>query len=258
MCGFSLAAYSQHLTARRNAIYTVHFAPTAILPSQYRIISVPKMDTCAGGEHTLAKTADGRVFSAGACGLGWCRRLALTQALFGWRGVRLPEPAEAIVGGFYHNLALGSSGALYSWGCGTFLACCGTRHCEQRAATSVSALALNSSPLLASPAQEGGNDGAIPALAHGLAAEDHGGGPRRVPLTSAALAIAAGAYHSVVLTRTGAVLTFGAAQLGPLGGERGGEGRQRAPTPAEAAGCRLTRTLARRRPARATRAYGCH
>ena len=163
----------------------------------------------AGGEHTLVRTASGAVLSAGACGLGWCREVAgaLGPALFGWRAVPLPEPASAIHASYYHNLALGArTGTLYSWGCGTFV---------------------------------GGNmDGVIPALGPADCGEgdrdggrpDRGGAPQPValPQTSAAsaaeraVALSGGAYHSVLLTSGGRVLTFGAGQLGQLGRSLGG------------------------------------
>ena len=94
-------------------------------------------DAQAGGEHSLLRTSDGAVFSAGACGLGWSRLQALHPSLFAWRRVPLPEPASAVVPGYYHNLAIGrATGRLYSWGCGTF--------------------------------PGGGNDGSVPALGQGL------------------------------------------------------------------------------------------
>ena len=34
--------------------------------------------------------------------------------------VPLPEPATKLLGSYYHNLAIGVSGTLYAWGCGTF------------------------------------------------------------------------------------------------------------------------------------------
>jgi alpha-tubulin suppressor-like RCC1 family protein len=100
-----------------------------------------------------------------------------------------------VLASYYHNLAIGkSTGTLYAWGCGTFT--------------------------------DGKNDGAIPAF--GLPAarpfeiggvEDRGGPPHAValPPSETAAALAGGAYHSVVLTKDGAVLTWGAAQLGQLG-----------------------------------------
>mmetsp|Transcript_80132 Transcript_80132/g.159910 ORF Transcript_80132/g.159910 Transcript_80132/m.159910 type:complete len:468 (-) Transcript_80132:130-1533(-) len=154
------------------------------------------MESDAGGEHSLIKTTKGKVFSAGACGLGWCRTLEdFGASLFGWRAVPLPEPARSILGSYYHNLAIGAStGKLYAWGCGTFTG--------------------------------GGRDGVIPALglppaatSHVVEVEDVGGEPHEValPAGQSATSLAAGAFHSVVLTQTGGVLTFGAAQLGQLG-----------------------------------------
>jgi len=147
-------------------------------------------EAIAGGEHTLYKSKDGAVESAGACGLGWCRLLSLNPSLFRFRAVPLPEPASLVHASYYHNLAVGQrSGLLYSWGCGTFT--------------------------------EGGLDGVIPALGQGKYAEDIGASPQVVdiPMKTGEFIkqVAGGAYHSAVLMNTGRVLTFGAGQLGQLG-----------------------------------------
>ena len=156
----------------------------------------------AGGEHTLLLSSSGSVLSAGACGLGWNRGLPLCPSLFAWRAVDLPEPAGLLHASYYHNLAVGArTGALYSWGCGTFI--------------------------------DGQRDGAIPALGNipalgpalgparqDLPRQDLGEPPSlvRLPEGETAAALSGGAYHSVVLTKPGnRVLTFGAAQLGQLG-----------------------------------------
>jgi alpha-tubulin suppressor-like RCC1 family protein len=118
----------------------------------------------AGGEHTLARTNSGAILSAGACGLGWCRSLAMVPTLFGWRTVNIPEPITTLHAAYYHNLAIGHSGKLYSWGCGTFV--------------------------------DGNNDGVIPAL--GQDREDRGESPSLVHDVHA-IAISGGAYHSIVL-----------------------------------------------------------
>ena len=147
-------------------------------------------EAIAGGEHTLYKSKDGALASAGACGLGWCRLLSLNPSLFQFRAVPLPEYASLVHASYYHNLAVGrTSGSLYSWGCGTFT--------------------------------EGGLDGVIPALGQGRNAEDIGGLPKvvDVPMKSGEFIkdITGGAYHSAVLMNTGRIATFGAGQLGQLG-----------------------------------------
>lgn len=141
----------------------------------------------AGGEHTICTAADGQVFSWGACGLGWNRLQAMT-GLHRLKSVAALQ-ARIVRPGYYHNLAIGAGkdAALYSWGCGVF------------------------------PGGEG--DGIAPALGRGLSEKDVGTGPKKViglpcePVIDAA----AGAYHSVALTASGQVFTFGAAQLGQLG-----------------------------------------
>jgi hypothetical protein len=52
------------------------------------------MEAKAGGEHTLARNAAGAVFSAGACGVGWCRLKDFSASLCGWRRVPIPEPVS--------------------------------------------------------------------------------------------------------------------------------------------------------------------
>ena len=136
-----------------------------------------------GGEHSLFLRKDGAAFSTGACGLGWSRALDLAPSLFTWRRCVLPEPAKSLASGYYHNLAIGASGRVYSWGCGTFL--------------------------------EGYGDGCKPALGQGAACEDKGEPPSKIAIEGA-IAAACGAYHSVVMTKQH-VLTFGNAQLGQLG-----------------------------------------
>ena len=104
-------------------------------------------DMAAGGEHSLVKR-EGQVWSAGGCGLGWCRLYDLGHELFGWRRVPILEPVVAMHAGYYHNLCLGASGAVFSWGCGTFV--------------------------------DGGLDGVIPALGQGPLASDIGKMPGQV------------------------------------------------------------------------------
>ena len=135
----------------------------------------------AGGEHTLYHAKDGRVYSFGSCGLGWNRLREMKEGFF--RAISAFEKAETIASGYYHNLAVTAGGDLYSWGCGTF--------------------------------PDGQGEGSKPALGQGLDAEDKGAFPAQV--TSEVADVAAGAYHSVALTKAGEVLTFGAGQLGQLG-----------------------------------------
>lgn len=151
------------------------------------------MEARAGGEHTVVRDDTGSLFSAGACGIGWCRLKEFDASLYGWRRVSIPEPVSKFHASYYHNLAIGAkSGAVWSWGCGTFV--------------------------------DGNMDGVIPALALGpLAAKlahnaDRGGAPTKAEgILERAVDVTGGAYHSVVLTESGKVLTCGAGQLGQLG-----------------------------------------
>ena len=142
------------------------------------------MQALAGGEHSLVLCKDGRIYSAGACGLGWCRNLPLLSKLFSWRSVKIPERVIAIYPSYYHNLAITESKKVFSWGCGTFV--------------------------------DGKKDGCIPAMG-GSNVADVGGDPQEVLLPSKALQISGGAYHSAILSEDGKLYTFGAAQLGQLG-----------------------------------------
>lgn len=179
------------------------------------------MTATAGGEHTLyqsdANSSNGEgstLYSAGACGLGWCRSHPLNAALFQFRKVPLPEPARLVHASYYHNLAVGAtSGSLYSWGCGTFT--------------------------------DGGMDGVIPALG-GSVTTDRGEPPTKINFTSddkndttTIVDITGGAYHSAVLMRSGTIWTFGAGQLGQLGripSQQDSSGLPVDPTPAPARG----------------------
>jgi len=149
------------------------------------------MKAKAGGEHTLLQTKEGNLFSAGACGLGWCRDLPLTKDLFAFRPVSFSLASNIKVkefhASYYHNLALSEDGQVAAWGCGTF--------------------------------PGGGLDGVIPALGPTAGESDRGEPPRLIPLPEkeVAKAITGGAYHSAILTESGKIFTFGAGQLGQLG-----------------------------------------
>lgn len=207
---------------------------------------------CAGGEHSLFYNAKQQsLFSAGACGLGWCRQHPLTDALFSLRHVPLgskhqdeesqtsessnnnaqqhhsttEEPCSNLFyASYYHNLAVGArTGKLYSWGCGTFT--------------------------------EGANmDGVIPALGQGRTATDLGQLPKPVYIPTKnrnenndpIVQLSGGAYHSIVLTRSNRLLTFGAGQLGQLGRpttDVDASGLPVDPTPAPVVGIPATETV---------------
>ena len=64
---------------------------------------------------------NGKVYSAGACGLGWCCLLPLNQDLVGFCKVFLPDVVTKVHASYYHNLAVIRNNKLYSCGCGTFI-----------------------------------------------------------------------------------------------------------------------------------------
>lgn len=186
------------------------------------------VEVSAGGEHTLVRqTQSQTLWSAGACGLGWCRNHPLHDALYKLRRVGAVPAVDQdrhpvndsserdthfsqFYASYYHNLAVGATtGRLYSWGCGTF--------CDEHDVSSGDNSGDNSSSTM---------DGIQPALGQGFQAKDLGDGPSQVrglDLRSGAndddriVQLAGGAYHSVVLTLQGHVHTFGAGQLGQLG-----------------------------------------
>lgn len=170
-----------------------------------------KTSACAGGEHTLFYNSETKsLFSAGACGLGWCRNHPINEALFHLQKVELggsgsgsgngeSEPCRLFRASYYHNLAVDTRGQLYSWGCGTFV----------------------------DAAKDGkvNLDGVIPAMGQRTNMTDLGEPPNPIALVlddaknakDPIVALSAGAYHSAVLTKLGIVYSFGAGQLGQLG-----------------------------------------
>ena len=194
---------------------------------------------CAGGEHTLLYNSTTRsLYSVGACGLGWNRNHPITDTVFRLQKVMLrsnrPAAADAddndnepchhrlFHASYYHNLAVGATtGRLYSWGCGTF----------------VDTATENTDGTNANNKQHDNFDGIIPALGFKVTTSssvssssrrrtDIGAFPEPVALNTQDLdnvhdpiqSLAAGAYHSVVLTKyKNIVYTFGAGQLGQLG-----------------------------------------
>jgi alpha-tubulin suppressor-like RCC1 family protein len=146
------------------------------------------LQATAGGEHSLILDKLGSIYSAGACGAGWNRCKELSEDLFGWRPVPIPEKIVQLKAGYYHNLALAQSGSVYSWGCGTFV--------------------------------DGNNDGVIPAL--GNSKSDLGSSPEILKGLDSVDSVDSGAYHSVLLTKSNRVLTLGSAQLGQLGRDTDG------------------------------------
>ena len=146
----------------------------------------------AGGEHSLQVDAKGRMHVCGGCGGGYCRLEALMPRHFGWRRVQGIEGVKLFKALYYHNLAVSASGQLYAFGCGTFT--------------------------------DGNGDGALPAMGivrdsgkmldadKGQAAHEVGGFEHETIRS-----LEGGAFHSVILTASGRVKTFGAAQLGQLG-----------------------------------------
>ncbi|GFH44681.1 hypothetical protein CTEN210_01155 [Chaetoceros tenuissimus] len=160
----------------------------------------------AGGDHTLHITFNGRVKSAGVCGLGWSgMHDHIYPSHFRFRQVYLPDSnIKQVYASYCHNLALGESGTLYSWGCGNFDY-------------------VNWSLKV----YENAESGIIPALGQGKRVYyDVGDNPKVVNLPlkkdkngdrEQIVDISGGVLHSAVLLNTGRVLTFGQNVYGELG-----------------------------------------
>ena len=190
------------MQARLVAAAAAVAAPSLSALSEPSARASPAQDAVAVGEHTLKLDREGRVWSVGACGLGFdrtCENADVLRAVLRRRAAPLRGEGEGegeakiVAGGFYHNLVLDAAGRVHSWGCGVFTS--------------------------------GGFDGVIPALGHPTARETTrptpiaglGCGGGGAATTAPVRQLAAGTYHSAVLLEDGRVLTFGANQLGQLG-----------------------------------------
>ena len=181
----------------------------------------------AGAWHSLALSADGRVF---AWGDNWNGQCAFPPSL---------TNALAIVAGGYHSLAVRSDGSVVAWGADDYgqasvpahvsdviAIAAGTWHSlVLRADGSVVAWGDNSSGQASVPADltnvvavaAGGNhclvlraDGAVAGWGDNIGPEGVYAGQATVPLgLSGVIAIAAGDYHSLALKSNGSVVAWG-------------------------------------------------
>jgi alpha-tubulin suppressor-like RCC1 family protein len=193
----------------------------------------------AGDTHSLALAADGSVFgwgrNAGQLGNGTTANSAVPVAVDANGGLA-GKQVVAVAAGGGHSLALTSEGRVLAWGAGTF----------GQLGTGASATSLTPVDVVTSGALSGKTVIAIAAgFSHSLALTSDGSvfawgsnnagqlgagygapGVSYVPLAVPAtgvltgktvVAIAAGAYHSAVLTADGKVFTWGMGQTGQLG-----------------------------------------
>ncbi|KAH8092069.1 hypothetical protein JL720_5646 [Aureococcus anophagefferens] len=153
----------------------------------------------AGGEHTLAVARDGACYSSGAC--GWAGRGCATSCRRSSAGAERPWTSPSRRPAAATTTRSPSARPERCVGCGVFC--------------------------------DGGNDGVIPALGRPDASAEtiH---PTAVDGAGPVAAVAAGAYHTVALTKDGRVVTFGAAQLGQLGRSPDGGGVDKAGLPVDA------------------------
>ena len=199
-----------------------------------RVKGLPAHDPAIGlpPGGTLAVTRAGHIYFwgvpvQGAGGLAHGRTAARV------RGLPANDPAIAAADGYDYDLALTRSGRVYAWGFNGFGAL-GTGDFQDT--TVARAVPLQSAPMVAIAAVSG----------HSMAIDGHGsvyvwgfvldgsstGDPQQayttpyrmpgLPVDDPAVGIAAGAYHSVVVTRTGHLYAWGANDRGQLGnGARG-------------------------------------
>ncbi len=190
---------------------------------------VTPVAVAAGGYHSLAIGSDGNLYAWGQNGYGQLgdgttteRNTAVQVSLPG--GVH----ATAIAAGLLYSLALGSNGKVYAWGDNSFaelgdgssansstpvaVSLPGTLTIKSIAAGQYHALALATSGALYAWGYN--NDGQL------------GDGTKTTPATPVAVAmpsgavsagIAAGGYHSLAYTTTGAVYSWGYNAYGQLG-----------------------------------------
>jgi len=198
----------------------------------------------AGGEHSLALTADGCVWSWGQGGVG-----ALGHG--DWQDQLLPKKVEAFAGqrvvavsaGHNHGLAITADGAVCSWGFGgggrlghgntqNQLLPKKVEALAGRRAVAVLAGGEHSLALTADGAVWSWGEGGFGRLGHGDWQN------RLLPKKVEALAgqrvvaVAAGDFHSLALTAVGAVWSWGEGDIGRLG--HGDEQNQLLPKKVEA------------------------
>ncbi|CAK1549363.1 unnamed protein product [Leptosia nina] len=139
------------------------------------------IDACAGGMHTIALDANGKVWTFGCNDEGALGRPTTNEQEEGTAGmVSLPSPAVAISAGDSHSGALLSNGDVYAWG------------------------AFRDSH---------GSMGLVLRAREGKSSKE----PLKVNIPETAVAIASGGDHLVVLTSSGAVYTMGCGEQGQLG-----------------------------------------
>ena len=183
----------------------------------------------AGGEHSLALTADGAVWSwgyggDGRLGHGDTQIQLLPKKIQGFAGQRV----VAVSAGGYHSLAITADGSVWSWGWrasgrlghGDTQNQLLPKKIEALAGQRVVAVSAGGSHSLALTA-----DGAVWSWGGGyLGKLGHGDtqGQRQPKKVEAfvglrVVAVSAGGFHSIAITADGAVLTWGKGEHGCLG-----------------------------------------
>ena len=184
----------------------------------------------AGGDHNLALTADGAVWSWGEGVFGKLGHGDLLQRHL------LPKKVEAFAGrrvvalsaGGHHSLALTADGAVWSWG-NSYFGQLGHGNQQNQLlpkqveafagqrVVAVSAGAAHSLALTADGALWSWGDGARGRLGHGDTQSQPQ--PKKVEAFAdqRVIAASAGAFHSLAITADGDVFTWGKGESGNLG-----------------------------------------
>jgi len=200
------------------------------LPKRIEALAGPRaVSVSAGGNHSLAITADGSVWS-----WGWGAFGELGHG--DWQSQLLPKKVEALAGrrvvvvsaGSAHSLALAADSSVWSWGDGRYgaLGRLGTQSqplpveafTGQRVAA-VSAGLFHSLALTADGAVWSWGEGAFGTLGHGNTQLQLQLLPKKIEALAGqrVLAVSAGGYHSLAITADGSVWSWGFGGSGQLG-----------------------------------------
>lgn len=190
------------------------------------VAAAPVATVAAGGAHTCAALADGRLFCWGANTQGQLGDGTRTPTVTPTRAVALPRPVTSVSAGLSHTCALTDDGAAWCWGRNDAGQLGDDTHTSRATPTRVHLAAGHTLATVVSGAahncalDEAGRVwcwGRNGRGAVGDGTTTHQLHPSRVPLPAPAIAIAAGTGHSCATTTSGATLCWGSNSDGQLG-----------------------------------------